>query len=289
MSSDWWSGNVWLPSISHKYTYAANNPATYVDRNGLQPEIPDPLDPAHCETWSYPRKTTCQLITNKNTSAGLRLSIMWLLYREITLGMEVSGKFDHAPDFWVHYLFSESNLGSGDISLEGADWGRWILTHPQDRAMHSQQLKDFFRYYVFPAAQRCETEVGPINFGRLNRNSDRGYRYVEAGSATHDVTVALGRHYLEGVFYAKNIQAIAPVLISADVTINRFIDDTFDFTNDGGGIPLHEILKGAGIPNILGYGYVPNVWANELAIYGFAYPFKIHIEWTEEFPYIWSL
>ena len=145
--------------------------------------------------------------------------------------------------------------------------------------MHDRQLEDFFQEQVWPAAQMCQTKVGPWRARR-----DR-YEYVEAGSAANDVTVSIGRHYIEGDFYAENIDS-GGSSVSADVTIERFIDDVFDFEDDIGSVPVHKILGGK---NYLGYGHVPNVWAQKLIDEGWAHDFDIHIEWVEEFTHEWEM
>jgi hypothetical protein len=68
-------------------------------------------------------------------------------------------------------------------------------------------------------------------------------------------------------------------LVSADVTIERFIDDEFDFKHDNGSIPVPLIIGAK-----WGYGHVSNLWANELdKAEGWAERYDIHIEWTENF------
>ena len=88
---------------------------------------------------------------------------------------------------------------------------------------------------------------------------------------------------MEGDFRAENIRN-HDGLFSADVTINRFVDDQFDFRNDFGGIPMHRLFPG--FPNP-GFGDVPNVWAQTLVENGLANYFNIHMEWTEKTREVW--
>jgi hypothetical protein len=229
----------------------------------------------------------CQIITGENTPDWLRYVEMYNVYTEIFVGMMAADpltggvySFGWAAEFWGHSLLGFSHLGYGDyVELEGPEWGEWVCTHEHHQAMHYRQLADFFWEQVWPAAQRCQKSVGPWKAGR-----DR-YEYVPAGHANNDVTVAIGRHYIEGVFYADNIRSSGSSIV-AEVTIDRFIDDRFDFVGDTGSVPLPAIL---GDNNVLGYGHVPNVWAQRLMDEGWMHMFDIHIEWVEQFTHVWNM
>jgi hypothetical protein len=189
--------------------------------------------------------------------------------------------FEWATEFWRHFLLGHSRLGSGDyVELKGTDWGEWARTHEHHQAMHERQLEDFFREQVWPAAQRCLSKVGPWRAGRDN------YEAVPAGHANNDIAVAIGRHFIEGNFYAENIQS-GGSSVSANVTIEKFIDDRFDFEGDEGSIPVYKILGDK--KNFLGYDHAPNVWAQKLMDEGWAHTYDIHIEWVERFAHEWEM
>ena len=289
LTQDLWTGDWKRPASLHRYSYSNNNPTKYVDPSGFQPEdTSDPYDPGWCDDWEFPRKIICKIITGERTPNWLRYTYMYNVYTEIVLGLRYAGSlmggtysFKHAPDFWSHFIHGHSVLGSGDyVELKGPDWGDWARTHEHHEAMHDRQVEDFFREEVWPAAQRCQTKVGPWQVRR-----DR-YPYLEAGHANNDVTVSIGRHYIEGNFYAENIR-FNDYSVTADVMIERFINDIFDFVNDTGDIPLKQIIPPKW-NRFVGYGTVPNVWAQTLIDKGWAHDFDIHIEWEERFTRTWK-
>jgi RHS repeat-associated protein len=290
VSVDPWPGSIRQPRTLHKYLYVTNDPVNLADPSGFQPEDrSDPYDPGWCDDWAFPRKISCRIITGRRTPDWLRYREMYGIYSEIMLGLILVGDFEQAPNFWAHYLVGRSRLGAGDsVHLEGDYWGNWARTHPYHEAMRERQLDDFFQEKVWPAAQTCQTSVGPwpARRGSANFADAKGgkYVFVEAGFVRNDVTVAIGRHYIEGDFYAEAIETSGNS-VTADVTIERYIDDRFDFVDDTGDIPLGGIV---GDKNFMGYGTVPNVWARTLAIQGMAHEFSVHIEWEESFPYTWK-
>ena len=267
------------------YRYANDNPIRHTDPTGFGPVDPwEPYDPGLCDAdhgWRYPAKYYCDTIVNKSLPLWYRYQAMYVVYLEIIAGMELaplvtggSYSFEHAPEFWKHFLFGFSELGIGNyVELVGPEWGVWAWQHPYHKGMHFRQLGDFIAKEVVPAMQMNLPKVGPWRAGTTN------YDYVPAGPANNDVSVAIGRHWIQGDFYADNIRC-EQGRASADITIQRFIDDIFDFEGDNGSVPVPDIIG-----NKWGYGHVSHLWANELdkAPEALAKRYKIHIEWTEQF------
>lgn len=119
----------------------------------------------------------------------------------------------------------------------------------------------------------------------MGLSRDTGHYAVIPISALRasEVSFTLGKYFLEGDFKAENIRSDGSFL-TADITINRFVDDRFDFRNDFGGIPMHRLFPG--FPNP-GFGDVPNVWAQTLVEKGLASYFNIHMEWVEKTTEVW--
>jgi hypothetical protein len=158
--------------------------------------------------------------------------------------------------------------------------------------MHDRQVDDFFRVKVWPAAQQCQTTVGPWPAGRGDAPGSASpeggyYPYVEAGFANNDVTTSIGRHFIEGDFYADNIESDGSS-VHAQVKINRRIDDRFDFVGDNGSIPIPDMLPWV-TNKYPGIGHISHLWAQALADRGRANAYNFHIKWTETFAHEWRV
>ena len=186
---------------------------------------------------------------------------------------------------WRNFL-----LSGGDLSLQGPWLINWFREDPNFRKWHGQQMSDFLRIAVLPAAEEsCNTktdvewkarrgpETGSPEATELSRNMGRYSLIPIAALRASEVSFTLGKYWLEGDFKAENIRRVGDWVI-ANVTIKRFVNDIFDFTNDFGGIPFHRLFPG--FPNP-GFGDVPNVWAQKLEQHKLADYFDIHVEWVE--------
>jgi len=91
---------------------------------------------------------------------------------------------------------------------------------------------------------------------------------------------ALGKFFLQGDFIAENIQKHGNS-VTADITINRFIDDIFRFDDDDfGGIPFHK--KFSSWPNP-GFGDMPHAWLHELQKNNMVSNVDVRMRWEEKF------
>jgi RHS repeat-associated protein len=293
LSKDLADGNEQQPITLHQYGYARNNPVSYSDPTGFQaqPNGHDPYDPAWCDSWWYPKKASCQFITNRRVPEPLRWAEMDFNYMLIMAAQEAFG-YRIGGRLWRNFLSS-----GGDLSIQRSDLKDWFREDANFNLWHNQQMNDFLGAAVMPAieescgkqitvewkARRHKPETGTPEAVGLFR--DIGHYAVIPISALRasEVSFTLGKYFLEGDFKAENIRSDGSFL-TADITINRFVDDRFDFRNDFGGIPMHRLFPG--FPNP-GFGDVPNVWAQTLVENGLASYFNIHMEWVEKTTEVW--
>ena len=281
------------------YQYVRGNPFNLTDPSGFQASDPtDPKDPGWCENWSRPYILSCYIITNPWTPEGTFLKEIYHVYKILQLGTKIRGQH-------VNALFLSYFLDPAKTELNDSDpkWGTWLRTDSNFNRWHEAQLSSFIRSNVMrKALENCETNAGPWKVRGLPtvtngsptefpypvaELSEEGARFslIPISSFASEVGITLGKYWLQGDFYAENIQKEGDE-IRADIKIERFVDDIFDFAGDFGGVPVHNMIP-SGYPNP-GIGDVPNVWAQTLHEKNWASYFDIHLEWTEEIKGTWK-
>ena len=273
------------------YLYTGGNPINAIDSSGLTPDPSDPWDNAWCDTWWYPKKVSCNLITNKSIPYRLRVFEIWSVY-----GIVAGGQWSQGFNIGSKILRSYLDPWTTEVTFEGSSWnlGEWLRNQPNDDTMirwHNRQVNDFFEQAILPALETCYS--GPVRW-RANGSGDGAdhpipskltntegvYPAIKFPTIFNERGFSLGKYFLKGEFIAENIQENGGS-VTADITINREIDDEFRFDDgDTGDIPLH--VRYPTFPNP-GIGHLPHVWLVELQNAGMASNVNVHMRWQEKF------
>jgi len=253
LSRDPWEGSVQQPFSLHGYLYVSANPVNLVDPAGLLGEKPEG---EACSGWLGPAKLLCEAAERGSFSARE------MVYRLLALGGRQRG-WKVASDLLRHSL-----KGSGTTSAVYLD-SNWLLQCPDCKKQRDARLMQFWEHYLVPASRReSRTRITAVLKPRGDGEPGTD-PYLVVPDTSSDVGVALGKHYIDGLFVATTSSACSAMYAAVSVVYS--VNDRFDFENG----------KALDLGGLHGVGEVPHRWINSLIEKGRAAEFDVHVEWAE--------